>query len=149
METNNHAEDPIQRIFDGYSSAVLAKDTDAFAALYDDAVEVFDMWGTWKISGIAAWRAMADGWFASLGDERVVVSFKDVRSCSSGELASGHATVTYTAIDARGEPVRSLSNRITVAMRRGPTGWKVVHEHTSAPIEHEGLTAILQEPNGG
>lgn len=149
METNKHAEHPIQRMLDGYSSAVLAKDTDAFAALYEDAVEVFDMWGTWKISGIAAWRAMAGEWFASLGDERVEVSFKDVRSHCAGELAVGHATVTYTAIDTNGETVRSLSNRITVAMRRGPAGWKVVHEHTSAPIEHGSLTAILNEPGGG
>lgn len=142
----NRTDDPIREMLDSYREAVLAKNVQAFAALYDEHVEVFDMWGNWKISGIAAWRKMAADWFSSLGDERVMVSVKDVHATSSGELAVGHATLTYTAVAPGGAPLRSLSNRITVAMRRGTAGWKVVHEHTSAPIEHASLTAILHEP---
>ena len=40
--------------------------------------------------------------------------------------------------------LRSLSNRMTVAMQRRGDDWKVVHEHTSAPIEHGTLKAQLQ-----
>ena len=40
--------------------------------------------------------------------------------------------------------LRSLSNRMTVVLRRRDGEWKVVHEHTSAPIEHETLKARLQ-----
>ena len=67
--------DPFVHMLDGNRDAVFARDVDAFAALYDQDVHVFDMWGGWSLRGIAAWRRMAEGWFGSLGDERVRVTF--------------------------------------------------------------------------
>jgi ketosteroid isomerase-like protein len=135
---------PFQQLLDQYQAAVLAKDVAAFTALYDDEVEVFDMWGSWSLSGIDAWRAMATGWFASLGTETVVVTASEVHAAQSGELAIGHALLTFTAIAASGERLRSMSNRITVGMKRSGHGWKVFHEHTSAPIDPQSIKAILE-----
>jgi ketosteroid isomerase-like protein len=58
-------------------------------------------------------------------------------------LAIGHATLTYTAVSAAGQRLRTLDNRITLALRRQAGEWKIFHEHTSAPIEHATLKAIL------
>ena len=137
---------PFQQMLDQYQAAVLAKDVAAFAALYDDEIEVFDMWGSWTLSGIEAWRAMATGWFASLGTETVVVTAEDVHCMQSGDLAVGHALLGFTAISAAGERLRSMNNRITVSMKRSGHRWKVVHEHSSAPIDPESLKARLQLP---
>jgi len=35
----------ITDVLNAYAAAVLAKDVDAFMALYDDEVSIFDMWG--------------------------------------------------------------------------------------------------------
>lgn len=139
-----HPNDPVTAALAGYRAAVLAKDVDAFCALYDADIHVFDMWGRWQHQGLAAWRAMAEGWFGSLGDERVVVEFSDVHAEHSGDLAFGHAFARFSAEAADGTRLRSLDNRLTLVMRRQADGWKIVHEHTSAPIEHTSTKAMLQ-----
>ena len=138
------ANDPFVKMLDAYRDAVFAKDIEAFVRLYDADVHVFDMWGEWSLRGIAAWRRMAEGWFGSLGDERVLVSFDAVGSFVDATMVCGYATVTYSAQAPDGTILRSLSNRMTVAMRHHGDEWKVVHEHTSAPIEHGTLKAQLQ-----
>jgi ketosteroid isomerase-like protein len=136
-------EDPFPRLLALYQSAVLAKDTEAFLALYEPDLHVFDMWGIWSLRGIGSWRAMADDWFSSLGTEKVVVTADEVESTTAGELAIGHAILTFTAISAEGERVRSLTNRLTMGLRLVGGSWKVFHEHTSAPIDHQSIKAVL------
>lgn len=132
----NEQSDPFLTVLDAYKQAVFTKDVDAFLALYDDDVHVFDMWDSWSLRGIHTWREMVVSWFSSLGDERVVVDFKETSTTHIGELAVGYATLTYTAISADDKKLRSLSNRITMVLRRTDESWKVFHEHTSAPIDH-------------
>lgn len=140
----SEAHDPFVQALNAYKAAVYAKDVDAFAALYDDDVHVFDMWGAWSLRGIEAWRGMAVDWFSSLGTERVVVDADDMQSTVIGDLAVGHAILTYTALSATGETLRSLDNRITLALRKAGDSWKIFHEHTSAPIDHLSTKAMLQ-----
>jgi uncharacterized protein (TIGR02246 family) len=139
----SESQDPFLLTLESYRTAVLARDADAFAALYDDDVHVFDMWGMWSLRGIEAWRDMAAGWFSSLGTERVLVCVSETSSTMYGDLAIGHAVLTFTAVSAEGMELRSLSNRITMALRRTGESWKVIHEHTSAPIDHQSTKAIL------
>jgi ketosteroid isomerase-like protein len=139
--------DPIQEALTNYSAAVHDKDANAFVSLYSDDLHVFDMWNSWDLRGIAAWRKMAEGWFSSLGDERVVVTASDVESAVAGDVAVGHATLTYTAVSADGTELRSLDNRITIALRRTGNAWKIFHEHTSGPIRHDSLKGIIKRGN--
>jgi ketosteroid isomerase-like protein len=145
----NERIDPFVQMLDSYKAAVLAKDVDAFVALYDDDVRVFDMWGTWSLRGVESWRKMARQWFSSLGSERVIVSATDAQSTCVGDLAIGHAILIYTAVSAEGKQLRSLSNRMTLALKRTGESWKVLHEHTSAPIDHQSLKAILHQAECG
>ncbi|MCW3477956.1 nuclear transport factor 2 family protein [Neisseriaceae bacterium JH1-16] len=140
---------PFETMLAAYRAAVLAKDVDAFVALYDEDVRVFDMWGSWSLRGTAAWRAMTADWFGSLGDERVLVVAYEVESTVAGEMAIGHAILSYAAVDAEGRTLRSLNNRITMALRRSDGAWKIIHEHTSAPVDHQSLKAILHYEAGG
>jgi uncharacterized protein (TIGR02246 family) len=142
----NAASEPVRAILERYAAAVRAMDVDAFVALYDADVHVFDMWGQWSLHGIDAWREMARGWFASLGEEYVVVEFDGLEAMVADGLAIGHATTTYIAYAADGTRLRSLDNRITLVLRRQGKAWKVVHQHTSTPIEHGTLKGILQRP---
>jgi len=139
---------PFQQVLSAYRSAVRAKDVEAFLAIYADDVQVFDMWGAWSLRGIETWRSIATEWFASLGDEYVVVEADEVEATVAGDLAVGHAFLRYTGYSAQGQRLRSLDNRITVAMRRTEGAWRIFHEHTSAPIDHATTKAVLQRDGG-
>jgi len=137
-------QDPVHQVLASYRAAVFAKDVSAFIALYADDLHVFDMWGHWSLRGIDAWRRLVVDWFASLRDERVVVTFDEVELLQHGDLAIGHAFVEYAAIDAEGRPLRSLENRLSIALRKSGGEWKILHEHTSAPIDHASAKAIFK-----
>jgi ketosteroid isomerase-like protein len=140
----NEQQDPFLRLLESYKAAVLAKDVEAFLAIYDDDLHVFDMWGKWSLRGLDLWRGLIDEWFSSLGDEHVVVSFDEAASTQIGGLVVGHAILKYTALSAEGREIRSLDNRMTVAARETHESWKIFHEHTSAPIDPASAKAILQ-----
>lgn len=134
---------PVKAALETYRAAVAARDVSAFAAIYADDVHVFDSWEQWQYSGIEAWRAMATGWFGSLGDESVEVEFSDLRSFVGETVAFGHADVTFTAIGADGGRLRSITNRFSIGLERQDGAWRVVHEHSSLPIDPESNSAIF------
>jgi uncharacterized protein (TIGR02246 family) len=125
----------VAALLESYREAVYAKDVDAFVAIFADDVRVFDMWGAWSHDGIDSWREMAVGWFGSLGDELVRVEFDDVQTTVGDDTAVLSAFVTFAGLSAEGEELRSMDNRLTWGMRKTGEIWKVVHEHTSAPVE--------------
>lgn len=137
-------QDPFLQLLETYRTAVRAKSVDAFLAIYADDLHVFDMWGRWSLHGIEDWRRMVVDWFSSLGDEHVIVAVDEAASTRTGDLAVGHAILTYTAHAADGRELRSLNNRMTVAMKKTGGVWKIFHEHTSAPIDHASAKAMLR-----
>ena len=137
---------PIHRLLAGYAATVLAKDLENFVALYADDVHVFDLWARWTHEGLAAWRAMAQGWFESLGDERAQVDVADVQAQVAADLAAGSATLTYHGLSADGRELRSMDSRITLVARRQGDAWKIVHAHTSIPIDPATAAGIFKRP---
>jgi ketosteroid isomerase-like protein len=143
----NDIDKPLGRLMAAYQAAVLAKDAEAFMALYDPKVRVFDTWGVWSYDSHSAWRSAIESWFTSLGGERVKVSFDDVQTAGNSELATLHAVVTYAGLSASGEPLRAMQNRISWVLRTSGHVLRVVHEHTSVPVGFEDNKAILQRRN--
>jgi ketosteroid isomerase-like protein len=133
-----------RQMLDAYTSAVFAKDVDAFMRLYDPGVRVFDAWGVWSYDGAASWRKTVEAWFTSLGTERVKVTFEDVSTSCAAELTLLSAFVTYAGASAEGEQLRSMTNRITWGLRTTGNVLAIVHEHTSAPIGFDDARAILR-----
>jgi uncharacterized protein (TIGR02246 family) len=134
----------LQSLFDTYKNTVYEKDLEGFLSIFDKDLHVFDMWGQWSHRGLEAWREMAKGWFGSLGSERVVVDFDEAQSTLSGDMGVATAFVTFTGVSAEGQKLRSLQNRLTWVARKKDGVWKVVHEHTSSPLDHATLKAILK-----
>jgi len=116
--------------------------------LYHPTVRVFDAWGVWLYEGAAAWRIAVEGWFASLGGDRVKVSFSELQSSAEHAFAVVSAIVTYSAESAQGEPIRSMQNRITWVLRESGHVFRIAHEHTSAPLGFEDSKAILVSSGG-
>ena len=140
----NDMEKSLTLILESYKSAVFAKDVEAFMHLYDPSVRVFDAWGVWSYEGSAAWQTAVEGWFTSLGAERVKVTFSEVQTAEGRDLNMVSAMVTYAGVSAQGELLRSMQNRITWGLRLTGHVLRIVHEHTSAPIGFSDSKAILQ-----
>ena len=140
----NELEKPILQVLDSYKAAVTTKDVDAFVALYDQEVCVFDMWGEWSYKGVEAWRRMVTDWFGSLGNERVVVELNRAQVITEHTIAIVHAFVTFKGISAEGEALRAMQNRFTWVLINREGVWKILHEHSSAPIDFETSKVILQ-----
>ena len=135
----------IEKMLESYRAAAYAKDVDAFVALFSEDVRVFDMWGRWSYDGTGEWRGMVTDWFGSLGDERVAVEFDDVQIITGEGVAAAHAFVTFKGLSADGQELRAMNNRLSWVLRKAENGaWKVVHEHTSAPVNFETAKVILQ-----
>ncbi|KQW38817.1 nuclear transport factor 2 family protein [Rhizobacter sp. Root404] len=134
----------VQRALDTYQSAVLAKNVETFMHLYDPDVRVFDTWGIWSYEGAAAWRVAVEGWFSSLGDERVRVTFQDVKIAGEQGFASMSAVVTYAGVSADGRALKEMQNRITWVLQASGHVLRIIHEHTSAPVGFEDAKAILK-----
>ena len=133
-----------QSILDAYAAAVYDRDAEAFLRLYDTKARVYDTWGVWVYEGTASRRLAIEGWFSSLGQERVKVSFDDVQITEDQALAVLTATGRYAAISADGVEIRSMQNRFTWVLQRKDGDWAIVHEHTSVPIGFSDLKGILQ-----
>ena len=127
----------IEAVLGAYRNAVLAKDADALLALYDPDVRIFDMWGEWSYDDAAEWRRNVDGWFGSLGTQKVGVEFDDVRTTASGGLVVAQAFVTYKGLSAEGTELRAMQNRVTLVLQDRGGEWRIVHEHSSSPADFE------------
>ncbi|HMZ08550.1 MAG TPA: nuclear transport factor 2 family protein [Anaerolineales bacterium] len=137
-------EEQIRQIFEGYKTAVFEKNVEAFLALYDENIHLFDMWEKWSYNGKDAWREMVSNWFGSLGDEKVVVDFDILTVTATNEIAVVHTFVTYKAVASNGNELRSMNNRLTAALKKSNGTWKIFHEHSSAPLDGNTLKATLQ-----
>ena len=133
----------INDLFDAYKAAVFQKDADRFLELFDKNVRVFDMWA-WQYDGLPAWREMVTGWFSSLETERDVVTFDDIRIEESGDFGVASAFLRFAAVSEKGEELRFLQNRLTWVVRKKEGAWKIIHEHTSGPVDGSTMKVQLQ-----
>ncbi len=130
-------------LFDTFKAAVFGKDLETFCSLYDDNVRIFDMWQQWSYEGLPAWREMAKGWLSSLGTDSDVVTFDDIQIRENDELAVATAIIRFTAVSAEGSELRYLEERLTWVAEKKKGAWKIVHQHTSTPIDLNSMKAIL------
>ena len=139
----------LEILLDTYRNAVFEKNVEAFLSLFDEDVRIFDMWERWSYVGLPAWGEMVTGWFSSLGADRDRLTFEEVEFFVGGDLATVTAFARFAAISSNGEELRFLYNRFTLVVRRksgdgsDPGVWKIIHQHTSAPIDGQTLKAIL------
>nr|WP_297525319.1 nuclear transport factor 2 family protein [uncultured Roseateles sp.] len=130
-------DDPVHTFLRDYAAAVFDRDLQRFVDLYAEDVQVFDSWDRWEFAGREDWAGMIAGWFAGIQDVRVRVTAKDVKTWHDAHVAGGSATLAFAALDADGQPLRSTENRLTVLLRNEGGTWRVVHQHTSVPVDFQ------------
>lgn len=132
----------LQDYFKIYAQAAWEKDIKTMIGLYDDNVVIFDMWTNGYQISLMEWSNVITDWLSSLGEEKVKVTFEMIDIRESGDLGFGSALITYAAISPDNTILRSMKNRITIGFHKKIDTWKVIHQHTSAPINSK-LEAIL------
>ncbi len=134
----------IESLFGTYKNSVFQKDVETFVSIFDEKVRIFDMWQRWSYDGLSDWREMVENWFDSLGENKDIVEFNDIEIQSTGEMSVATAFVKFTAVSEKGEELRYLENRITWVVQKKKNGWKIIHQHTSGPIDFQTMKVILQ-----
>ncbi|WP_026966944.1 YybH family protein [Algoriphagus terrigena] len=133
----------IEDFFKIYQRSAWDKDASAMIDLYDEHALIFDMWDQGYISNPSEWSKIIIDWLGSLGEEKVKVEFEMVKIHQSGDVGFASALIQFQAISGEGAVLRGMKNRISLGFSKSEHGWKVVHQHTSAPVSSDGLTAIL------
>lgn len=133
----------IEDFFKIYQKAAWSKDITAMINIYDEHAVIFDMWDQGYLTNPEDWHKIIFEWLNSLGDEKVKVEFEMISIHQSGNVGFASALISFQAISNDGAVLRSMKNRITLGFSKFEDGWKVIHQHTSAPIGSNGLTAIL------
>jgi len=125
-----------------YKCFAWEKDTPNMINLYDENVVVFDMWQDGYCVGLTQWKRVIAQWLGSLKDERVNVDFEMINIQNDAAIGFASAVIRYQAMATDGTVIRSMKNRITIGFAKTENDWKVIHQHTSAPIDSN-LQAIL------
>lgn len=133
----------IEDFFKMYQDAAWRKDAAAMIGLYDPQAIVFDMWDKGYHADSSEWAAIIEDWLGSLHEERVKVGFEMVNIRQEGNLGFASALIQFEALSGEGVVIRGMKNRITLGFSKSEEGWKVVHQHISAPISSDGLAVIL------
>lgn len=134
----------ITDFFNHYTKAAWEKDWAKMSRLYDQDVCIFDMWNQSTYNGLSEWSPIIKNWLDNLKDEKVRVSFEQTKIQEGDKVGFASAVVRYEALSSVNQVLRSMRNRITLGFAKNESGWTVLHQHTSVPIDNE-LKAILQE----
>ena len=133
-----------QVILERYAQAVYNKDVEGFLSIYDPDVCIFDTWYKWMSNDINAVGTMAGQWFESLGREKVRVEFVTVNVFKTAEQIVWIGEVKFYGLNEDDQILRSIINRWTWVIKKSDDGFKVVHEHSSLPINMETFKGILK-----
>jgi len=142
----NDVADGFARLRQSYVTAVAQRDVKALVQLYDPDALIFDAWGVWEYHGIESWQAAVEGWLSSNPRDRFEVSFSERKVHGNSALATMTAIVSYAGFAADGTESHSMHNRITWIVTSSGGDFRIVHEHTSAPIGFADMKAILKRP---
>ncbi|MCC2593866.1 nuclear transport factor 2 family protein [Tessaracoccus sp. OS52] len=119
---------------DAYISAYEALDVEAFLSLYADDVRVFDAAEPAEYPTKETWRAQVEGWFGALEGE-ADCDFDDVQIIEADDLAVVTAHIEHEGVLAGTDEEVEVETRATFVLQKLEDQWRVVHEHTSIPVE--------------
>lgn len=119
--------------FDTYCEAVASLNPASLLGLYTEDVRVFDSMVPEEYGDRADWAGMVNDWFAGLS--KSAASVRDVRVIEADDLAVLTGHVLYAGVLTDGEEA-DVECRITLVLEKvGEGDWKIVHEHSSVPID--------------
>ena len=139
--SNNKTEQQIRDMVSQYVAAVRTKDVSRIATLYSDDVVAFDailaLQFIGKVAYIEHWQTCMS---YTSGDMHFEVH--QLKVTASSDLAFSHSINLCGCTNEQGEMQTSWM-RCTQCWRHDADGWKIVHEHFSAPFDVESGQAMF------
>jgi uncharacterized protein (TIGR02246 family) len=141
---------PFDVLLATYVAAARDRNIADMVGLYHDDALLYDMWGEWQKRGIAEVQAMVSAWFGGVAaGETVVVTFSEVETATSGDLATATGYVAFSATDEGGKQLRAMDTRFTFIARQHGGEWKITHQHFSAPVNPQSMTMLFNREMPG
>lgn len=135
-----------QDILENYSRFVRSKDYEGFIDQYAPNLINYDLWQA-AYHTMSSWQTNIKKWFDGLGDEYVTVAFREITVYESTDTAFLHGIISYQGHSKEGEVLRAMDNRLSWGLIYLENGWKIVHEHTSLPIDSMTMHPVFNLPN--
>lgn len=123
-----------QRIEDRYQ-AIRTKDDDATMAAVSDAALMFDVVDPLRHTDASGMRQRMQEWFDGF-DGPVSVELKDLVIAADGDTAFAHSLNRYNGTLKSGGST-DMWVRHTSCYRLKESGWQLVHEHLSVPVDRQ------------
>lgn len=136
----------VTTMIEQYEDAVAAMDAQRLIALYDPAARVFDATSSWEYPAREEWAKAVDAWLTPMREEGAVRSectLRDRRVVEAPEIRVVSALARYAAAFSDGREV-SVVNRLTQVWGEANGIWRIVHEHTSVPVDESMERAVPQ-----
>jgi ketosteroid isomerase-like protein len=133
-------ENEIRRMFAAFQDAMRTKDIERIMSFYASDVLAFDIMPPLRFAGIDQYRKPWE-----LGFEMMQGPWdfdqRDLTIEVSGDLAFCHALNHAQGTLKDGESVDSWM-RWTCCLRKSEGNWRIVHEHSSVPVDMESDQAV-------
>jgi uncharacterized protein (TIGR02246 family) len=126
-------ESDVRALLERWSEAARTKDIDRLMSLYAPDIVYFDVVPPLRFSGPAAVRANFLRWFGGWKSE-IGLDVRDMNIQAAGDVAAAYMLIRVSGTLQDGREV-GYRVRATVCCRRSETGWVIVHEHVSLPVD--------------
>lgn len=129
----NREREHIQFIIDQRIKAIYGRDEHQILSFYSPQVTTFDFAPPLQNNGIAAIKQRLENWLASYAGH-ISQEVSDVHIEVSGNMAYSYCLTRTYGTSIKGEET-DMWYRTTTCYKKGTTGWQIVHEHMSDPVD--------------
>jgi ketosteroid isomerase-like protein len=130
----------IRALLDEWLDAIRRKEIDRLMACYADDVVAYDMMPPLEYRGADSYRT---AWMQGLSmSGSFEIELRNPVIVAGNEVAFAFALSNYRVGPSEGEPIDGWF-RWTAGLRRIDGRWKIVHEHSSVPIDMDGKQALV------
>lgn len=142
MTQQHRPQDRVLTLLEEWADAIRNKDIERLMACYAADVVAYDMMPPLEWRGADSYRAAWDQGLAMPGT--FAIELYEPMVMASDELAFAVALAHFDVGPAEGGAGESFDGwfRWTAGFARIHGEWKIVHEHSSVPIEMESKTAL-------
>lgn len=133
----------LESVVDRYTAAVKSLDKQALLALYAPSLRMFDMTSPFELRGPETFAKRVDKWFVDMEGSVPGAKALQIESAASGDLAYMSMLMEYFDVDEEGNR-RGMTNRLTWVLAPDGDDWKIIHEHTSVPLDEETMEPMFQ-----
>ena len=137
-------ETAIRAMLEDWLAAVRERDLDRICAHYDPEVVAYDAITHLRLSGVDAYRRHWQDCLA-MCDGPMNFRFRDLTIAACGDVAFGHALVDCGGTGPDGKE-ESHWTRMSAGYRKREGGWRIVHEHFSAPFDVQTMKVLYLAP---